>query len=407
MSRSPWRDDFPILRQTIHGHPLTYLDSAASAQRPQNVIDALVLHDRENHANVHRGVHTLATRATQSYERAREVVARFVHAEHAQCIVFTRGTTSAINLVAHSYARAVCGPQDQIVITPMEHHANLIPWQQVARACGASLVYAPLQDDGDIDIDGALQCITERTRIVALSHVSNVLGMTNDVQPLIDRAHAVGAYVVIDGAQSAPHQPIDVQKMNCDFFTFSGHKIGAPTGIGVLYGKPALLERMEPIEFGGEMIDFVGDVESTWKDPPLRFEAGTPLIHGAIGLAAAIEYIECIGMERIQAHDAHLAHYAYDAVRAIPDVTVYGPARGRTGLVSFNVGGIHAHDIATFLDAYGIAVRAGHHCAQPLMRWLRVPATVRASFYVYNDEHDVDRLVDVLQQAKEYFSDAT
>ncbi len=402
-----WKADFPILHQHIHGHPLTYLDSAASSQKPQAVLEAMRYYETHDHANVHRGVHTLGTRATDAYEGARAKVAQFIGAQTAEEIVFTRGTTTALNLVASSFARATCRQGDHIVLTPMEHHANLIPWQQVAHATGATLVYLPLCEDGTIDVAQALTQITAQTKVLALSHVSNVLGMVNPLEPLIAQAHRYGAVVVVDGAQSTPHQRIDVQQLDCDFFAFSGHKMCGPTGIGVLYGKAKWLRHMSPIEFGGEMIDHVDLYTATWKDAPLRFEPGTPMIAGAIGLGAAIDYLQAIGMDALCAHDRQLSAYAYDVIRAIPDVTVYGPSTGRTGLVTFNVGDIHPHDIATFLDAQGIAVRAGHHCAQPLMQWLRVPATVRASFYLYNDEEDVHTLEKALIRAKEYFHHAT
>jgi len=397
---------FPILDQEVNGHPLVYLDSAATSQKPRQVIEAVKRYYELNNANVHRGVHTLGTRATDAYEGAREKVARFLNARSASEIIFTRGATTAINLVAMSYARAVCKPGDEIVITPIEHHANLIPWQQAAKATGATLKHLPVNDDGSFDLEGAARTITPNTKIVAFTHLSNVLGVVNPVEELVALARKHGAKVLIDGAQSAPHLKVDVQKLDCDFFAFSGHKMCGPTGIGALYGKRELLEAMEPVEFGGEMIDHVDLFDATWKEIPWRFEAGTPIIAGAVGLGAAIDFLTEIGMDNIEAHDRQLAAYAYEKLSSMDGVTVYGPSQGRTSLVTFNLADVHPHDVATVLDADGVAVRAGHHCCQPLMRWLKVSATARASFYLYNDESDIDRLADSLLRAKEYFGHA-
>lgn len=393
---------FPILHQEVNGHPLVYLDSAATSQKPLPVIEAVERYYKEYNANVHRGVHTLGTKATDAYEGAREKVARFLNAPDPAQIIFTRGTTSALNLVAWSYARAVLEPGDEIVLTPMEHHSNLIPWQQAAKATGATLKYVPLRPDGTIAVEDFAQTVTARTKIVAVTHVSNVLGTINPIKTFAAIAHEKGAVIVVDGAQSTPHMKVDVQDLDVDFYAFSGHKMCAPTGIGVLYGKRHLLEQMEPIEFGGEMIDTVELYDSTWKELPWKFEGGTPIIAGAIGLAAAIDFLESIGLDAIRAHEEHLARYALERLRAIDGVTVYGPEE-RAGLVTFNVAGVHPHDVATVLDSRGIAVRAGHHCAQPLMRWLGVTATARASFYLYNTEEEIDKLADALQYAKEYF----
>jgi cysteine desulfurase/selenocysteine lyase len=406
MNAEEIRTQFPILKQEINGHPLVYLDSAASSQKPRSVIEAIVRYYENDHANVHRGVHTLGARATDAYEGAREKTARFVGAASSEEIVFTRGTTTALNLVAASYARSVLREGDEIVITPMEHHSNLIPWQQAAKAAGAKLKYIPLQPDGTIAIADVEATVTERTKIVSVAHVSNVLGVVNPVREIAAVAHRNGAVLVVDGAQSTPHMRINVQELDCDFFAFSGHKMCGPTGIGALYGRKALLESMEPIEFGGEMIDHVDLYESTWKDVPARFEGGTPIIAGAVGLAAAIDFLEQIGLDEINAHNEKLAHYAYERLSAIEGVTIYGPQHNRTGLVTFNLGDIHPHDVATVLDAEGIAIRAGHHCCQPLMRWLNVTATARASFYLYNTERDIDRLAEGLLRAKEFFGDA-
>jgi len=397
---------FPILQQDVNGHPLVYLDSAATSQKPRQVIEAVKRYYEHDNANVHRGVHTLGTRATDAYEGAREKVARFINARSASEIVFTRGTTTSINTVAASYARAVCKPGDEIVISPIEHHANLIPWQQAAKATGATLKHLPMNDDGSFDLAGAAETITPNTKMVAVTHLSNVLGAVTPVEEIIALAHKHGAKVLLDGAQSAPHLKVDVQKLDCDFFALSGHKMCGPTGIGALYGKRELLESMDPIEFGGEMIDFVDLFDATWKEIPWRFEAGTPIIAGAVGLGAAIDFLTEIGMDNIEAHDRRLAAYAWERLSAMDGVTVYGPSTGRTSLVTFNLDDVHPHDVATVLDAEGVAVRAGHHCCQPLMRWLKVSATARASFYLYNDESDVERLVASLQRAKEYFGHA-
>ncbi|GFR38644.1 cysteine desulfurase SufS [Insulibacter thermoxylanivorax] len=397
------REQFPILHQEINGHPLVYLDNAATSQKPLAVIEAITKYYKLDNSNVHRGVHTLGSRATDAYEGARERVARFLNARSAQEIVFTRGTTTALNLVAMSYGRAVCGEGDEIVITPMEHHSNMIPWQQVAKETGATLKYIPLQEDGTISLSDVEETITSRTKIVSVTHVSNVLGVTNPVKEIAKIAHRNGAVIVVDGAQSAPHMKVDVQDLDCDFFAFSGHKMCGPTGIGALYGKMELLERMEPIEFGGEMIDHVDLQSSTWKEVPWRFEGGTPIIAGAVGLAAAIDFLEEIGLDRIHEHGKQLTAYAVERLQEIEGLTIYGPLQERAGLVTFNLQDIHPHDVATVLDSYGIAIRAGHHCCQPLMRWLKASSTARASFYLYNTKDDIDRLAEGLIKPKEYF----
>ncbi|MED4876764.1 cysteine desulfurase [Anoxybacillus geothermalis] len=394
---------FPILHQDVNGHPLVYFDSAATSQKPLPVIEALDRYYREYNSNVHRGVHTLGTKATDAYEGAREKVRRFLNAKSAQEIIFTRGTTAALNLVASSYGRANVKEGDEIVITYMEHHSNLIPWQQLAKQTGATLKYIPLQEDGTLDWRDVEATITPAVKIVAIAHVSNVLGTINPIRDIARLAHERGAVVVVDAAQSAPHMKIDVQELDCDFLAFSGHKMCGPTGIGVLYGKKKWLEQMEPIEFGGEMIDFVELYDSTWKELPWKFEGGTPIIAGAIGLGAAIDFLEQVGLDAIAAHEHELAQYALERLADIDGVTVYGP-KERAGLVTFNIDGVHPHDVATVLDAEGIAIRAGHHCAQPLMKWLDVTATARASFYLYNTKEEIDRFIAALQKAKEYFS---
>lgn len=396
------RQQFPILDQEINGHPLVYLDSSATSQKPLAVIEAVNDYYKLTNSNVHRGVHTLGSRATDLYEGAREKVRQFINAESTVEIIFNRGTTTAINIVAQSYGLANVNEDDEIVITEMEHHSNIIPWQQVAKRTGATLKYIPLQPDGTVTMDDVRQTITNRTKIVAITHVSNVLGTINPIKEITKVAHENGAIIVVDGAQSAPHLKVDVQDLNCDFYAFSGHKMCAPTGIGVLYGKRELLEQMEPIEFGGEMIDFVEKYDSTWKELPWKFEGGTPIIAGAVGLGAAIDFLTDIGMDNVLEQEEKLVKYTLDSLRTIDDIEIYGPET-RAGLVTFNLGDVHPHDVSTVLDTEGIAVRAGHHCAQPLMRWLNVSATARASMYIYNTEKDVDRLVEGLLKTKEYF----
>ncbi|RUT46251.1 cysteine desulfurase [Paenibacillus anaericanus] len=397
------KEQFPILHQEINGHPLVYLDSAASSQKPKVVLDALKHYYEWDNANVHRGVHTLGSRATDDYEGAREKVARFIGASHTEEIIFTRGTTTALNIVASSYGPAVLQEGDEIVITQMEHHSNLIPWQQLALRTKAVLKYIPLQSDGNVAPQDVEKTITSRTKIVAIAYVSNVLGVVNPVKQIAEIAHRHGAVIVVDGAQSTPHMKVNMQDLDCDFYTFSGHKMCAPTGIGVLYGKKHLLESMEPVEFGGEMINDVGLYESTWKELPYKFEGGTPIIAGAVGLGAAIDFLEAIGMDEIHRHETKLAMYAMDRLSEIEGITLYGPRDREVGLITFNLMDVHPHDVATVLDASGIAVRAGHHCCQPLMRWLQVNSTVRASLYLYNTEQDIDALAKALIQTKEYF----
>ncbi|MBN9655480.1 cysteine desulfurase [Halobacillus sp. GSS1] len=398
------RDEFPILHQEVNGHPLVYLDSSATSQKPIKVIEKLDEYYRGYNSNVHRGVHTLGTKATDEYEGAREKVRRFINASSTQEVIFTRGTTTAINTVAASYGRANLSEGDEVVITPMEHHSNIIPWQQIVKETGATLKYIPLQSDGTILLEDVQKTVTSKTKIVAVMHVSNVLGTINPVKEIAQIAHKQGAVMLVDGAQSAPHMKIDVQNLDADFYAFSGHKMCGPTGIGVLYGKKALLEKMEPVEFGGEMIDFVNLYDSTWKELPWKFEGGTPIIGGAVGLGAAIDFLTDIGLDEIKEHEEKLASYAIKEMNKVDGMTIYGPEH-RAGLVTFNLSDVHPHDLATVLDAEGIAVRAGHHCAQPLMRWLEVSATARASFYLYNTEEEIDKLVAGLKTTKEYFGD--
>ncbi|MFC0013682.1 MULTISPECIES: cysteine desulfurase [Allobacillus] len=406
MNMAEVRKQFPILEQEVNGHPLVYLDSAATSQKPQVVIDAINDYYERNNSNVHRGVHTLGSRATEDYEGARDKVREFINASSIKEVVFVRGTTTAINLVASSYGRQNLSEGDEIVLTKMEHHSNIIPWQQVAKETGAKLKYLPLYEDGTISLDDVREAVTDRTKIVAVTHVSNVLGTINPIKEMAKIAHEHGAVIAVDGAQSVPHMKVDVQDLDVDFYAFSGHKMIGPTGIGVLYGKQSLLENMEPVEFGGEMIDFVHLYESTWKELPWKFEGGTPIIAGAVGLAAAIDFLNDVGLDEIEKHEHDVVQYAMEKMNEIDGMTIYGPdAQERAGLVTFNLAGVHPHDLATALDSLGIAVRAGHHCAQPLMRELEVAATARASFYLYNDKKDVDHLVEGLKKAKEYFGD--
>lgn len=405
MLNSDIRNDFPILDQEINGYPLVYLDSAATSQKPRQVIEAMEKYYKNDNANVHRGVHTLGNRATEGYEGARETVRKFLNASSAEEIIFTRGTTTALNLVAQSYGRANIVEGDEIIITYMEHHSNIIPWQQLAKATGAVLKYVDLEEDGTLSLEKVSDAMTDRTKIVSIMYVSNVLGTMNPIKEITEIAHAHNAIMVVDAAQAAPHLKLDVQDLDCDFLAFSGHKLCGPTGIGALYGKKALLNEMEPVEFGGEMIDFVGLYDSTWKELPWKFEGGTPIIAGAIGMAAAIDYIESIGLDKIEQHEHELVAYAMEQMKAVEGLEIYGPrdSSKRAGIVTFNLDGVHPHDLATVLDMNGIAVRAGHHCCQPLMKWLDVSATARASFYLYNTKEDVDRLVEGLRMAKEYF----
>ncbi|WP_343363698.1 cysteine desulfurase [Listeria seeligeri] len=399
------RADFPILAQEINEKPLAYLDNAATSQKPKQVIRALTHYYEFDNANVHRGVHTLAARATDAFESARAKVAKFIHAREVAEIIFTRGTTSAINLVVDSYGNANIEAGDEIVISYLEHHSNLIPWQQLAKRKGAVLKYIELEEDGTISIEQAEKTITEKTKIVALAHVSNVLGTITPIKEIAALAHKVGAVILVDGAQAVPHMEVDVVDLDADFYAFSGHKMMAPTGIGALYGKRELLDKMEPTEFGGEMIDFVELYDSTWKELPWKFEAGTPIIGGAIALGAAIDYLTEIGIDTIHAYEQELVSYAIEQMSVLEGITIYGPtdASKRCGLVTFNIEGAHPHDVATILDEDGVAIRAGHHCAQPLMKWLDVSSTARASFYIYNTKEEIDALIEGLKLTKEYF----
>lgn len=399
------KTDFPMWQGADAVPDAVYLDSAATSQKPQAVIDALVHYYTRQNANVHRGVYTLAEQATEAYENARQTVADFIHAEDTANIIFTRGTTESLNWIAQSWGGTHIQAGDEIIITIMEHHSNLVPWQQLALRTGAKLRYVDINDQGLLDMTAYRAMLSARTKIVAVTQVSNVLGTINPIQEIGQLAHAAGAILVVDGAQSAPHMPVDVQALGADFFAFSGHKMLGPTGIGVLYGKMALLEAMPPIEFGGEMISKVEKFQTTWADIPWRFEGGTPNIAGAIGLAAAIRYLQAIGLDKIRDHERALTAYALDQLKAIPGLTIYGPqdAAQRGGVIAFTLNGVHPHDLATVLDTQQVAVRAGHHCAQPLMQRLGVVATARASFYLYNGQADVNRLVAAVNEAKEFF----
>ena len=398
------RRDFPILDQIVNDEPLVYLDNAATTQKPTQILEAIAAYYEKDNANVHRGVHTLAERATAAYEAARERVRSFIHAASTKEVLFTRGTTTSLNWVAR-YAENVLQPGDEVLISVMEHHSNIIPWQEACKKTGARLIYAYLKD-GMLDLADFRSKLTEKTRFVALAHVSNVLGVVNPIKEIADLVHQANALLVVDGAQSVPHMKIDVQDLDVDFFAFSGHKMLGPTGIGVLYGKEELLERMSPVEFGGEMIDFVYEQEATWKELPWKSEAGTPNIAGAIGLAAAIDYLDKIGMETVHQYEQELIAYAFPKLQAVEGLTIYGSEdlTQRSGVISFNLAGLHPHDVATALDYEGVAVRAGHHCAQPLLSYLGVAATVRASFYLYNTKADCDKLVEALQKTKEFFN---
>ncbi|MQQ80080.1 SufS family cysteine desulfurase [Lactococcus lactis] len=398
------KKDFPVLNQIVNDEPLVYLDNAATTQKPLKVLAAIKDYYENDNANVHRGVHTLAERATEKYEAAREKVRQFINAKSTKEVLFTRGTTTSINWVAQ-FAGQILKAGDEIVISIMEHHSNIVPWQEVAKKTGAILKFVYLKD-GQLDMDDLRKKITNQTKFVSIAHVSNVLGTINPVEEITKIAHEHGAYMVVDGAQSTPHMAIDLQKMDVDFFALSGHKMMGPTGIGVLYGKEELLNQFEPVEFGGEMIDFVYESHSTWTELPWKFEAGTPNIAGAIALGAAIDYIQELGIDQIHQHEIELIDYLMPKLQEIEGLKIYGPKDNvkRGGLIAFNIEGLHPHDVATALDMEGVAVRAGHHCAQPLLNYLETPATARASFYLYNTKADCDKLVEALKKTKEFFN---
>ncbi|MFL5355448.1 SufS family cysteine desulfurase [Archangium sp.] len=398
------RADFPILHQEVRGRPLVYLDSAATTQKPQAVIDALVRYYTHDNANVHRGVHALSERATQAYEGARERVRRFINAREAKEIIFVRGCTEAINLVAQSYGRSKVGPGDEVLITAMEHHSDIVPWQMLCQQVGATLKVLPVDEHGELRLEQLEALLTARTRLLAVTHVSNALGTVNPVRDIIKRAHARGVPVLVDGAQATQHFRVDVQDLDCDFYAFSGHKMFGPTGIGVLYGKAAVLESMPPWQGGGDMILSVTMDKTVYNRLPYRLEAGTPDISGAVGLAAAMDYIESVGVEAIAAHDRELLEYGTRALESVPGVKLMGRARERSGVLSFVMEDVHAHDVGTILDREGVAIRAGHHCAQPLLSCFGVAATVRASLAMYNTREDIDALVRGLHKVREVFA---
>jgi cysteine desulfurase / selenocysteine lyase len=399
------RADFPILQRQVNGHPLIYLDNGATTQKPRQVIDALVDFYTTTNANVHRGVHTLSVESTDLYEAARERIGRFVGARSPEELVFVRNTTEALNLVAVCWGRANLMPGDEVLATVLEHHSNLVPWQRVAQETGARIRLIHLTPDGTIDLEDFRQLLSARTRVVAIAHASNVLGTITDLAEVSEMAHRVGAIVVADGAQSVPHMPTDVYSLGVDFLAFSGHKMLGPTGIGGLWGRLDLLENMPPFLGGGGMIREVFEDRATWAPLPEKFDAGTPNVADSIALAAAVDYLEGLGMANVRAHEIDLVGYALERLSGVPDVSVYGPRdpSQRTGVVSFNLEGVHPHDAGTVLDEAGIAVRAGHHCCQPLHRLLDVAATLRASFYIYNDHSEVDALVDALTTARKLY----
>jgi len=399
------REDFPALHQMVNGHPLTYLDNAATSQKPRAVIDSLVHYYECNNSNVHRGIHELSNRATAAFEAARTRVSQFINAPSADEIVFTRGTTEGINLVANSWGNSNLKPGDQILLTEMEHHSNIVPWQLLAERTGAELVYLPVTgDEGLLDLDRLDQLLTSKVKIFAMVHISNTLGTVNPVAELCARARQLGVTTLVDAAQSVGHMPVDVQQIDCDFLVFSGHKLCGPTGIGVLYGRSELLNAMPPYQGGGDMILSVDFHQTSYKQAPHKFEAGTPDISGPIAMHAAMDYLEGIGLESIWQHDQELASYAYERLSELKGVRLFGPETGRAGVVSFLLDGVHAHDLVTVADRSGVALRGGHHCTQPLMRKLGVESTARASLYLYNTKSEVDRLFEVMIETQQFFN---
>ncbi len=399
------RDDFPILRRTVHGQPLVYLDNAATSQKPQSVIDAISHYYANTNANVHRGVHCLAEEATAAYEEVRDKVCRFLNADDPKSIVFTRNTTESINLVAHAWGRKHLHEGDEVVLTVMEHHSNLVPWQLMAEETGVTLRFIDIDEEGHLHTDHLDEYINDKTRLVAMGHVSNALGTIHSVRTIACAARAVGALVLVDGAQGAPHGPVDVQALDADFYAYSPHKALGPLGVGVLWARRDLLEDMNPFLGGGEMIRNVTLERSTWAGVPHKFEAGTPSVADVVGLGAATDYLMALGMDKVRAHEKHVVSYALERLNELPFIQIFGPRRpdDRCGLVSFIDADIHPHDLGTVVDRSGVAIRAGHHCAKPLMHRLGVTATARASFYIYNDRADVDALIDALLEARKVF----
>lgn len=397
------RADFPILQQQVNGKPLVYLDNAATAQKPKQVIETLDTYYREYNSNIHRGVHTLSEKATAVYETAREKVKSFINADSTKEIIFVRGATEAINLVTQSFGRDTTGADDEIIITELEHHSNIVPWQILCEQTGAKLRYVPINDAGELILEEYEKLLNEKTSIVAVGHISNALGTINPIKSIIDKAHAVGAKVLIDGAQAVPHTKVDVQELDCDFYVFSGHKLFGPTGIGVLYGKEALLEAMPPYQGGGDMIQTVSMTKSTYNTLPHKFEAGTPHIAGVIGLGAAIDYVNELNLDITSQYEHELLEYANAQAAQITDLNFFGTAKNKTSILSFTLGRIHPHDIGTILDGEGIAIRAGHHCAMPVMERFGIPATARASFAFYNTRTEVDALIQAIDKCKQVF----
>ncbi|REL38101.1 cysteine desulfurase [Rhodohalobacter sp. SW132] len=397
------REDFPVLSQQVNGHPLVYLDNGASSQMPAMVADRLDHYHRYEHANVHRGIHTLSQKATDAYELTRKKVQEFINARHVDEIVYTTGTTDSINLVAHSFGTKFFEEGDEIILSQMEHHANIVPWQMIAERTGAVIKVIPVDDTGELDMEAYKSLLSSKTKMVAVIHVSNALGTVNPVKEITDLAHEQNAKVLIDGAQSVPHQPVDVQDIGCDFFAFSAHKMCGPTGFGILYGKKELLDQMPPYRGGGDMIDKVSFEETTYNVTPFRFEAGTPPISAGIGLSTAIDYLNKIGMDQIAAREHEIVSYAYNKLQKIDGLRFIGDSENRASVISFVFDDIHASDMGTLLDKRGIAVRTGHHCAQPTLRRFNVPATTRASFSFYNTKDDADRLVDGIEYVKTFF----
>lgn len=397
------REDFPVLHQTVNGHPLVYLDNAASSQMPKQVADRMDHYHRHEHANVHRGIHTLSQKATDAYEETRRKVQKLINADHEYEVIYTTGTTDSLNLVANSYGLQNLSKGDEIILTEMEHHANIVPWQMIAKKVGAIIKVIPVTDSGDLDMQVYKDLLSEKTKIVSVVHVSNALGTVNPVKQIAQLAHENGAVCVVDGAQAVPHQRVDVQDMDADFYAFSAHKMCGPTGFGILYGKKRLLDEMPPYRGGGDMIDKVSFEETTFNVVPFRFEAGTPPIAAAIGYSAAVDYLNEIGMEYIEAHEQELVEYAVEQVLNVDGLKLVGNSENRASVVSFMFDDIHASDLGTILDKRGIAVRTGHHCAQPILRRFNVPATTRASLSFYNTKQDIDRLIDGIEYAKSFF----
>ncbi len=398
------RTDFPILELKVNGKPLVYLDNAASSQMPRPVIDRLVHYQTAEHANIHRGVHYLSEMATLAYEGARRKIQRFINAKEEREVIYTRGTTDAINLVMHGHGRAFLGAGDEIIVSQLEHHSNIVPWQMLCEEKGVRLRVIPCNDAGELLLDEYAKLFNDKTKFVAITHVSNALGTINPVKEMIATAHAHGVPVLVDGAQAVPHMKVDVQDLDCDFYAFSGHKMCGPTGIGILYGKARLLEKMKPYQGGGDMILSVTFEKTTYNVIPHKFEAGTPPIAAGIGLGATIDYLESVGMERIAAHEHELLEYATDALRTLKGVRIVGTARNKAAVLSFTVQGVHPHDVGTILNEDGVAVRTGHHCAQPVMQRFGIPATARASFYLYNTMQEVDALVAGIHRVQKIFS---